>query len=571
MAGWGRAALVGLVLLLVGCAGTPAPAARESGAQQPQAAPAPKRVVAAVMSEPAILSWKLSAGDNLRAGLDTLEPLVHVGLVTTDNQGQLRPLLAEAAPTIENGLWKLLPDGRMETTWKLRSNALWHDGTPVTGDDLVFTDTVQQDPAMAAFRDGRYQYIERVTAPDARTVTVTWKRPFIDADQLFSNDLGLPLPKHILGQAYLDSKETIADLPYWADEFVGTGPFKVRQFTRGQGVILDANEQYVLGRPKLDTIEVRFILDSNTLVANILSEAVELTLGRNISVEQSLLVRDQWRGGRIEVAPVNLVRAIPQFVNPQPESLGDVRMRRGLLHAIDRQEIVDTLQAGVTPMAHSFMDPNQPAYRDIEAKYLVRYDFDPRRAAQLIEEVGHTKGPDGIYRDAVGRPLSVDVLVSASQEINVKTAFAVADYWQKVGVAAKAIVEPTQMTGAERREYEAARPAFFVTRQGGDTGGFPRLYSSEAPLAENRFVGSNAARYMSASLDNLLDRYYTTIPRPERLEVIGGIIHELSDQLVLLPLYYGAEPAVIGNRLANVGLKTTGSMASWNANEWDLK
>ena len=56
----------------------------------------------------------------------------------------------------------------------------------------------------------------------------------------------------------------------------------------------------------------------------------------------------------------------------------------------------------------------------------------------------------------------------------------------------------------------------------------------------------------------------------ERLDVVGQIIHELSDQLVLLPLYYGAEPAVIGKRLANVGVKTTGSTAAWNAHEWDL-
>jgi ABC-type transport system substrate-binding protein len=210
-------------------------------------------------------------------------------------------------------------------------------------------------------------------------------------------------------------------------------------------------------------------------------------------------------------------------------------------------------------------------YRDVEAKYLVRYDFDTRRAAQLIEEVGHSKGPDGIYRDTAGRPLAIDVMVSASQEINVKTAYAVADYWQKIGVAARNVVEPTQMTGAERREFQATRPAFFVTRQGADTAGFPRLYGSESPLAENRFVGSNSARYMSASLDSLLDRYYTTIQRAERLDVIGQIIHELSDQLVLLPLYYGAVPAVIGNRLTNVGITTTGSQASWNAHEWDLK
>src|SRR5207248_7338265 len=171
-----------------------------------------------------------------------------------------------------------------------------------------------------------------------------------------------------------------------------------REFVRGSHILLEANEQYVLGRPKLDAVEVRLILDSNTLVANILSGAVELTLGRNVSVDQAMLIREQWRGGRVEVAPANLTRVFPQFVNPQPEALGDVRFRRALLHGIDRQEMADTLQFGVTPMAHSFMDPGQPAIREIEERYLVRYEYDPRRAAQLIEEVGYTKGPDGLYR-----------------------------------------------------------------------------------------------------------------------------------------------------------------------------
>src|SRR5205809_6327317 len=112
-----------LCLLAESCAPQTPRAATENGTSPGSQATGPKRIVAAVMSEPQVLSWKLSAGDNLRAGLDTLEPLVHVGLVTLDDQNQLRPVLAEAVPSIENGLWKVFPDGRMETTWKLRSNA----------------------------------------------------------------------------------------------------------------------------------------------------------------------------------------------------------------------------------------------------------------------------------------------------------------------------------------------------------------------------------------------------------------------------------------------------------------
>src|SRR5437762_4357786 len=118
-----------LLVLAVSCAPQAQRAASDAGAGSSAPASSPKRVTAAIMSEPQVLSWKLSAGDNLRAGLDTVEPLISVGLTAPDNQGQLRPMLAEAVPTVDNGLWKLFPDGTMETSWKIRQGAVWHDGT----------------------------------------------------------------------------------------------------------------------------------------------------------------------------------------------------------------------------------------------------------------------------------------------------------------------------------------------------------------------------------------------------------------------------------------------------------
>jgi len=576
MARWRWNPLAGLVLLVLlgtSCVGAQSPRATVGDAA-PSQPTGPKRVTAAIMSEPQLLSWKLSAGDNLRAGLDTVEPLIIVGLTANDNVGQLRPILAEDVPTIENGRWRLFPDGRMETTWRIRNGAVWHDGTPVTAEDFAFTATVVQDASLAALRDARYRFIESVETPDPRTVTVRWRQPFVEADAMFGGDLALPLPSHLLAASYAENKATFLDLPYWSDEFVGTGPFKVKSFVRGTHVVLEANDQYVLGRPKIDTIEVRLILDSNALVANVLAGVVELTLGRSISVEQGLDIQNRWREGKIEVAPVNFLRLFPQFIDPVPPIQANLQFRRALLHGIDRQEMVDTLMYGVSPIAHSFMDPGQPAYKDIEDRYVVRYDYDLRRAAQMIEGLGYTKDASGMYQAPAsegGGPLTIETLVSASQEINVKSMFAVADYWQRLGVNVKREIEPTQLSGTERRVSMATRPGFFLTRQGGDVANFPRLFSSEVPLPENNHVGNNASRYMNRDLDGLLERYYVTIPIPERRELIGQIIHHISDQLVMLPLFYGAEPIVVGNRLANVGTRTSSATQAWNAQEWDIR
>src|SRR5262249_45127714 len=159
---------------------------------------------------------------------------------------------------------KILPDGRMETTWKLRPGVLWHDSAPFTASDVAFTFQAGKD--LPQFRNPGYKWAERIDTPDSQTVVVTWAQPFINADRLFGPgpDTGTyvtPLPEHLLGPTFAQDKDKIADLPYWGGDFVGTGPFRVRELVPGNHILLDANEQYALGRPKLDQIEVKFIAD----------------------------------------------------------------------------------------------------------------------------------------------------------------------------------------------------------------------------------------------------------------------------------------------------------------------
>src|SRR5439155_20184553 len=142
--------------------------------------------------------------------------------------------------------------------WRLRDNARWHDGSPVTTDDLLFTMTVVRDRELPVFRDATYDLIDNVQAIDSRTITVTWSQPFIQADTLFTKDLAQPLPKHLLEAPYLNDKANFLQVPFWSSEFVGAGPYRVKSLTPGTGLILTAFDAYVLGRPKIDEIEVRF-------------------------------------------------------------------------------------------------------------------------------------------------------------------------------------------------------------------------------------------------------------------------------------------------------------------------
>src|SRR6266545_1802406 len=122
-----------LTLVVVGCAAAQGPAAPRSGQEAFQPPTAPKRITASMASDFNALSTQVvRSGSGTRPGLKELEQLVHAGLSINDHRGVLQPQLAEAVPSIENGLWKLLPDGRMETTWRLRDGVRWHDGTALT-------------------------------------------------------------------------------------------------------------------------------------------------------------------------------------------------------------------------------------------------------------------------------------------------------------------------------------------------------------------------------------------------------------------------------------------------------
>ena len=106
----------------------------------------------------------------------------------------------------------------------------------------------------------------------------------------------------------------------------------------------------------------------------------------------------------------------------------------------------------------------------------------------------------------------------------------------------------------------------------GESGPQPAGHSSQTPLPENTFIGTNFARYMNADFDALVDRYFATIPKDERVTVAGQIAQHVAENLVLMGLFYQAEPTMIGNRLRNVHVeKTGGSTHTGNAHEWDLR
>jgi peptide/nickel transport system substrate-binding protein len=403
---------------------------------------------------------------------------------------------------------------------------------------------------------------------DERTLTVTWMRPFVQADTLLSfagsgaQPNLVPLPVHLLEQAYLNDKPNFHQHPYWTVEYVGAGPFRLKEYDRDSAMVVVANDAYVFGRPKIDEIEIKFIPDANTIIANLLAGTLDLTFDpRTISFAQALQIKDQWRSGEMIFARMIWVTMYPQFLNPTPAAVADVRFRRALIHAVDRQEIVDSMQSGVGGVAHHYIGPDWAEYREIEPS-LVKYEYDPRRAAQLFESVGYSKGSDGVYRDPAGQRFSVEIRTT-QVDINSKSSFTVADYWQRFGVPTEVAIVPPQRTN--EREYRSTFPGFELIRPNSTITSFETLRGSEAPLPETNWAGANRSRYRSAELDALIERYFATIPPRERLQALGEIVHHMTDQLVIMGVVYDPPLRLVANRVKNVP-----AGVPWNAHEWDL-
>jgi peptide/nickel transport system substrate-binding protein len=379
--------------------------------------------------------------------------------------------------------------------------------------------------------------------------------------------MALPIPRYLLASAYADDKAGFMDHPYWAGEFVHAGPYRLREFVRGSHVLLEANDSYALGRPRIDVIEVKFIPANTTLMANILSGAVELSLGRGLSIEQGLEVRDQWRAGRMEYGPSNLTRIYPEFDHPNPAVIANVQFRRALLHATDRQQVIETFQFGLASLTDSML-PEAPENQELNAG-LPRYAYDVRRAQQLIEALGYVRGGDGFFRDVGGQRLTVEFRARGTDELT-RLLATIADYWARSGVASDTIVVPPQRN--QDREYRFNRPGFHMT--GGTSGldGIQKAFhSSQIPTPARGYVGSNDSHYANPEMDALIDRYLVTIPRRQRMEVVRQILRLAADDLPIMNVHFTVRPILIHERILNVGAVDPRSTNGWNAEQWDVR
>jgi peptide/nickel transport system substrate-binding protein len=310
-----------------------------------------------------------SGSNTTSGGWQSVNELYAQGLVTSDRDVRRPvPRLAAQIPTFEAGTIEMLADGRMRTTYPLRTDVTWHDGQPFTAQDLMFSFELAKDPQVPHLSVEAINVMDSVEAPDDHTFVITWKRPYYLADSVGLRAF-FPLPRHILENSYRTVDPlAFTNLPYWTNQYVHLGPFRLLEFKPGEEIIFGSYEGYFLGKPKLDRVIVRGFNDENVLYSAVLAGAVDMVMDNSLSADDGLELKDAWdaNGGGTVYLGVGTTRFLaPQFdpaIQVTPALL-DPQVRQAVIYSLDRASISEVIQHGHREfIANSILPPGDRMY-----------------------------------------------------------------------------------------------------------------------------------------------------------------------------------------------------------------
>lgn len=566
----GLAALI--VLALVACA-QPAPARYGSGGAAGSTAKEPGRtLVAAVRVEPGTVATRPLRLTGVALYLS--KRLFNAELAILDDRGRARPYLAEALPELNSPSWTVAPDGRMETTWRLKPNLIWHDGVPLTAEDFVFAWRVYTTPEFGESNAPPFHAIEEVLAPDERTVLIRWRQPYPDAGKLTGQNREFPpLPRHLLETpfAQLDT-DGFANHLYWTREYVGLGPYRLERWEPGSFFEATPFEGHVSGPPKISRIKVVFISDANTALANLLSGEVHLSADTSLRLEQAATLKADWgprNAGSILLHP-NQWRAVvfqfrPEYVSPR--AILEPRVRKALAHAVEKQAINDSLYHGDGVYADFIVSPTSEWGPALEGA-VVTYPYDTRRSEQLMLEAGFVRGGDGLYANPSEGRFSAEVKTNAAADNEAEMAI-IASEWRKAGFDVRETVLPAAL--AQDGEARSTFPAMFINNTGSGEPTLLGFASTNISRPENRWRGNNRGGWSNPEYDRLLDAFTTTLDRTERGRLMAHMARIFTDEVAAISLFFRTQPWAHVAALTGPRVVAPESNMAWNIHEWEFR
>ncbi|MFN8443557.1 MAG: ABC transporter substrate-binding protein [Caldilineaceae bacterium] len=330
---------------------------------------------------------------------------IHSSLVGWDINYKMYNDLADSVDVQADGL---------KYTFKLRQGVKFHDGSELKAGDVKYTIDYYRDEKNAAPIQSSYTGIDSVDTPDDYTVVVNMKT--VNAASLV-NWASNPIvnAKH---------HAEVGDAKYSTSP-IGTGPFKVKEWKASEYTLLAAFDDYYKGRPQVDEIRMEVVPEDAVRKAALETGDADSSAWP-LLVEDSLALEKDTNFKVFRTAGES-IKHFP--INNEKPYFSDKRCRQALMHALDRQRIIDDLWNGAAEVAHSNIPPGSQYYKSD----LKQYEFDPEKAKSMLDEAGWTAGADGI-REKDGVKFSFTCTAKAGDQARKAIAELAQQLFKDVGV-----------------------------------------------------------------------------------------------------------------------------------------
>ncbi len=491
------------------------------------------------------------------------------GLLRTGPDGEPVPVLAREVPTLANRA-VTIDGGGMTVRYALRDDVRWADGEPFTSEDVRFTwQAILTDPKVST-REG-YDQIDSIETPDPRTAVVRYRGIY----PAYLTRFDAIVPKHVLDGASESLRSGYGRAP------LGTGPFRITELVAGSHVTAERNTHYRLtGRPYLDRVVFRFVPSLDAARAQLIAGEVQVaaSVGEVEAAElaEKGIVVDTSSSPVVEAVAFNLARpgdpADPEAPHPV---LGDVAVRKALVLATPKRDIVERLLLGRAVVGTSEVPLGRWAARDLRQD-----EHDPEAAKRLLGEAGWQVGADGV-RAKGGVRASLRIVGTTGNKMREQVEQVLVDAWKAVGIEATIRnVPPATLTASWSAKGTRKRGDFdvVISQLGlGTVGGTePFGYLSQRhrcaniPRPENGGAGANYERFCDPRVDEALERAGKTMDVAVQEAAYREILRIVNERVVAIWLYdrsrnHAYAPQVLGHKANAWDLPT------WNIEEWSLR
>jgi len=448
------------------------------------------------------------------------------------------PLLATEVPSRANG--GVSQDG-LTYTFTLRQGVKWHDGTPATSADVVFTYGLLARKELGSPRTAEIiERVESVTAPDASTVVFKLKKvvaPFLVGNVAGTN-YGI-VPAHILGTVAVDQIKQHPFSTGDAQASIGTGPYKFKEWVKDDHATFSKNPDYFLGEPAIDEYIYKVVKDQDVVVASLKTGAGDFGA---ITPELVENVAKATGVGVTKYDTNNFIFYAHQLDVGRTTLFQEKAVRQALAFGLDRDAMVRAIYSGYATVGQGTMPTLSFAYAPDQLA--AKYPYDTRKAEALLEEAGWKKGTDGI-RAKDGKKLQFTLWTNGANKATAQFVTLMQQQWKVIGVDATPKTEEWNAFLSriiETHDFEMFLVGFSWNPDPDQTA----MWGSASYTG-----GFNLGKYANARVDEILAQGLGELDPAKRKAIYIQLQNILMDEVPNVILAFPQGVAVVNKRVKN--------------------